>query len=593
MTSRTASSTHLWARACLPLLLAACSGKCGGDPNPPYTVQPSAHDAGGDAVAATAPFVLDAGAGTAVAPSGGGKHLEHGTLAADAPDGGQFLAGVFADVDGDGKDDLVAAAARIGAHIPPDVLFFPGAGASLGAPKIIQPAPKFGGGDSCVPGAKISTVLGGVRVEVSAVCDASPGNSSARQTTIFTAKAGDLQARASLTIARNDDRFTVDGRVEGRDNDGSPDVTLTLAVGKTGLPIAYLDRAGGLVVDRAEPSKTFAKEASVVRMVPRDASLTKARELAALHGALCGPKAFVVTYPDARPSCGERAVVDLNLGRALATLPSDPPSAVLLYERAAAEGATAADEKVFLAALTKVAPKKAPLTAKFLTAVPDLTVGDPSFGPLAFGADGALLVREASRTTRVEPATDVEAVLPDAVPWDRSAKTPDGAFSLVEAWDNCDGVTGRATLAPEKGADTKDPLLPIVPRLRPKNCGNHGVILPVLPVRLGDALYAYVDGEPLKFAAPYANAEPSSTRNFLANPGPFGAPLAPKGGAIAVGGRFGVVVAKAKVGSATALTSFLVGLGDPKDGPLSHCTANDDGTFVACVQKGRALVGHL
>jgi hypothetical protein len=112
-------------------------------------------------------------------------------------------------------------------------------------------------------------------------------------------------------------------------------------------------------------------------------------------------------------------------------------------------------------------------------------------------------------------------------------------------------------------------------------------------VRLGDALYAYVDGEPLKFAAPYANAEPSSTRNFLANPGPFGAPLSPKGAAIAVGGRFGVVVAKAKVGSATALTSFLVGLGDPKDGPLSHCTTNDDGTFVACVQKARAIVGHL
>lgn len=593
MRSRSAPSTPFLARVLLPLSFVACSGKCGSDPNPPYTVQPSAHDSGTEGGAASLPFVLDAGAGTAVAPSGGGKRLEHGALVADAPEGGQFLAGVFADVDGDGKDDLVAAAARVGAHIPPDVLFFPGAGVSLGAPKIIQAAPKFGGGDSCVPSAKIATVLGGVRVEVAAICDAEVGNTSARQTTLFTAKPGELQARASLTLTRNDDRFVVDGRVEDRDNDGNPDVTLTLAVGKTELPIAYLDRAGGLVVDRAEPSKSFAKEALVVRSYARDASLAKARELAALHGALCGPKAFVTTFPDARPSCGERAVVDLNLGRALATLPTDAPSAMLLYERAAAEGATAADEKAFLAALTKSVAKKVPLTVKFLAAVPDLSVGDPSFGPLAFGADGALLVREASRTVRVEPATDAEAVLPDAVPWDRGAKTPDAAFSLVEAWDNCDGVTGRATLAPEKGADTKDPLLPTVPRLRPKNCGNHGVILPVVPVRLGDALYAYVDGEPLKFAAPYANAEPSSTRSFLANPAPFGSPLAPKGGAIAVGGRFGVVVAKAKAGSATAISSVLVGLGDAKDGPWSHCTVNDDGTFVACVQKGKVIVGHL
>jgi hypothetical protein len=243
---------------------------------------------------------------------------------------------------------------------------------------------------------------------------------------------------------------------------------------------------------------------------------------------------------------------------------------------------TAARTTELATLLAQVAPFVQARSARTLgVTVPASRSAHPEWGSLAFEPSGKLLVRGASRVSRVDPDSG-EALDAEMPAWPNQVLSPDGKSRWLEAYHACEGVGLRATFAPT-GADGEmvDVLLPVPPPLGSRCAGGRGVAAATVPIAWGSrGLEALVAGQPL-----LVRPEASSATVMAAPLGempPFGSPRSAGGRAMAVATSQGVLVKAAKGARYRA----------PELEPyaeLTQCTTTDDASRVACVKRS----GHV
>ena len=260
--------------------------------------------------------------------------------------------------------------------------------------------------------------------------------------------------------------------------------------------------------------------------------------------------------------------------------------------------AVAAADVAQLAPATKTTARSTELTtllaqvAPFVTAKGARTLAvtvnavrspHPEWGPLAFEPSGKLLVRGASQVLRVDPDTgeSADAGLP---PWPSQVLSPDGKSRWLEAYHACEGVALRATFAPTGAdGDMREVLLPVAPPLGSRCAGGRGEAAATTPIAWGPrGLEVLVAGQPLLVRPEASSATVMAA--LLGEMPPFGSPRSAGGRALAVATSQGVLVKTSKAARyrASELEPY---------GEIRQCTTTDDASRIACVKRGRVVIG--
>jgi hypothetical protein len=223
--------------------------------------------------------------------------------------------------------------------------------------------------------------------------------------------------------------------------------------------------------------------------------------------------------------------------------------------------------------VTSLAPVATARMVRPIAAVPDVPRGhEPVWGPLAFESSGKLLVRTRAGFVRVDPDAGDETGATDVKGWTPGISSADGAWTWIETYDPCDGLSLRASFSPSSGDDLRDVPLPVAPPLSDRCSGARGAIVHAQPLAWGaGGLEAIVEGEPVLVAPDLSRATP------LASP-------SPKTLVVATGS--GLLV-RANGRSRLLRASSLDGSYAEQQG----CAVSDDATHVACVTRGKAWVG--
>lgn len=576
--------------ATLFALLTSCKGGCDDKPFVPYHV---GDEAGATAAADASAFVAirtDGGAlplGSAKdAPANATEWVEAG-LTLKAPAGTLFQRGLFRDFDGDGKDDALVVARRENVQDAAVVFYASSAGAAP-PPAVVVPQAKLAGDASCSLTSRLEPAgAKSALVELSLSCAGHGTLGPTRRMVLLTHRGQELKVRANAELLDPPDVVAVEGSGDDRDNDGEPDVMLTFRVTRAGgksrpLSVVWVDRPAGLSRDLAEPEASLLKLAGEAEGLAKSAKEARgavdlASDVVALARVLCGPRPRI-KFETPSLACGESRALErtaLAKLRAFVTL-KEPHFALPAYQEAllVLKDHKEAD-KLALGSVSQL-----PVTdAHVVNAAPELSAGTaPAYGPLTFESDGNLVVKTRDALVRVDTHTWEENPAP-GVRYLSTVASPDGAYSWLEAYDPCDGVALRMTLAPITVGDVVDVQLPITASLG--RCNGKGE--PKRAAPLGwtkSALDVLVEGYPIHVDVARGKAE-------LALPDP-NAPAAP-GSARSPNGKLFAVP--------TSLGLFLGGAGKllthgdlGKPAELSGCTTANDGLTAACVRGSKVVV---
>jgi hypothetical protein len=275
--------------------------------------------------------------------------------------------------------------------------------------------------------------------------------------------------------------------------------------------------------------------------------------------------------------CGAaHALEDLGLAEARAyATQGDALRVALAIDRATRAPATHTAKRITEAQgwLTSLAPVATARMVRPIAAVPDSPRGhEPAWGPLAFESSGKLVVRTRAGLVRVDADAGDESDATGAKGWPPAVSSTDGAWTWIETYDPCDGLSLRASFAPASGDDLRDVALPVAPPLSDRCTGARGAIVHAQPLAWGPGgLEAVVEGEPVLVAPDLTGATP------LASPTPK---------TLVVVTSSGLLVrtpARSRLFRASSL--------DGSYAEQQSCAVSDDGTHVACVHLGKAWVG--
>ena len=402
----------------------------------------------------------------------------------------------------------------------------------------------------------------------------------------------------------------VDG--EDRDHDGIDDVTLHVTI-EGGAPpfepgprlsakVAFLDRSAGPSRDPDEPEaslKAIAAQVTARAGRPREAATVPGvvQQMRMLYRAMCieggAPRLVklrgsISDSASGAVSCGaSKPLEDAGIAEVRAFV-TQGDALRAIASAGVAQLAPATKTPARTAEIGKLLGEVAPLVQARSTRVIGITlpvarVAHPQWGSLAFEPSGKLLVRGPSAVSRVDPDSgeSVDAELPA---WPTQVLSPDGKSRWLEAYHACEGVGLRATFAPTDGdSEMRDILLPVAPPLGSRCAGGRGEAATTIPIAWGPrGLEALVAGLPLLVKPEVSSA--SVMASPLGEMPPFGSPRLAGGRAMAIATPQGVLVKTTKSARyrATELEPYA---------ELTQCTTNDDASRIACVKRGRVVVG--
>ena len=499
------------------------------------------------------------------------------------------------------------------------VLYRGVAGGAGGPPQVIATPPALPLGPACAPRRRLAQVgKHSIELETGAACDPGAANGAAGAgagarwvaAVVISSAEAKVHFRATLLDPVNAPALSLDIDGTDRDGDGLDDVAVRVSL-EGGAPpfepgprvsaiVRWFDRPAGMSRDPDEPDASFRAMASVAATkaarskeapsVPR-----YVEQVRSLYRALCaeggGPR--VVDLEGGRPlACGtSKGLEEAGLAEVRAyAVSGDALRAIAALDRAQLPPATRTAPRTTDAQawVTQLAPVlAAPSSLRALGAVPQIERGRaPSWGALAFDANGKVLVRTIAGVVRADPVQGDEAAADGVPAWRSGVVSPEGAYRWIESYDPCDGLALRATFAPNAGGEVRDVALPVAPPLGGKcaSTGAHGEPATTLPVAWGArGLEAIVAGEPLLVSPDFARATASVAS--LGQPVTLGAPRSPNGRMLAVPTSMGILVrgGRSRLLRAKELDGGYLELRD--------CAVSDDGGRVACVRGGRAFVG--
>ncbi|WP_437724547.1 hypothetical protein [Sorangium sp. So ce861] len=638
-------------RALLPLLAATgCDGCPSSKPYTPYTlgsaapsgsppplsgVAPGAPDTGPDADAgapdAAAPRF--AAVPSVPAPEGGKRWPLDGGAVAAAPTGRTFETGLLLDVDGDGARDLVAWA-RAPDGLRGELLLAPAARPQ--APRTLAALPGDLAAQGCDPRVGLSQIgPATLALDFAPQCpdqQRAAGAGATRWIAVIRLPGAGAGAGAAPELALElrlrtpppAEALSASLEVADRDADGRDDLVVSVglsgalrpfpapagAAAGLGAPLVFLDRPAGLSRDAAQPGEALRALAAALLRDARGKSTApavaaSAQRLRRLHAALCADAAGgggAVAGRDATRAgealvwtgvgpvrCGEpglAAAID-HAEAVAASTRGAPIAAVAALDRGGAEARGKEEGKL----LAKLAPP-ATASAVYRTAAAPQPTRPGAFGPLAFEASGALLVRTAQGVVRVDPAASPGSseAATDIAPWPAAVHA--GPAELVAVERRCDAPTLLALFrsSPDAVGEMEVPL-PLLrgqgPRARPgaappERCAGTER-LPFSPLAASEGGFDIALGAALVSIDLRAAAPTASALSFpLATPAPQGAARSPDGATLAVPAAGGLLVATA--GGAARLWS---------GGDLAQATAcapANGGARVACVVGAAAVI---
>ncbi|WP_437635013.1 hypothetical protein [Sorangium sp. So ce854] len=632
-------------RALLPLLAATgCDGCPSSRPYTPYTLgsatpassppppsgaSPGAADAGpeadaGDQDAAAPPrFAV---VPSVPAPAGGKRWPIEGGAAVAAPTGRTFETGLLLDVDGDGARDLIAWA-RSPDGLRGELLLAPAARPQ--ALRTLTALPGDLAAQGCTPRVGLSQIGPAMlALDFAPQCVDKQRAASAGATrwiAVIRLPGAGAGAEAELALELRlrapppEEALSASLEVADRDADGRDDLVVLVALSgalrpfpapagaaaELRAPLVFLDRPAGLSRDAAQPGEALrGLAASLLRDArgkPTAPSVAAAAQrLRRLHAVLCADAAGgsgasagrdaarageALVWTGVGPvRCGEpglAASID-NAEAVAASTRGAPLAAVAALDRGGAEGRAREEAKL----LAKLAPP-ATAAAVYRTIAAPHPTAPGGFGPLAFEASGALLVRTAQGVVRVDPAASTESAT-DVPPWPAAVHA--GPAQLVAVERRCDAPTLLALFrsSPDAVGEMEVPL----PLLRgqgpragaasPERCAGTER-LPFAPLAASEGGFDIALGAALVSIDLRAAAPTSSVLSFpLTAPAPRGAPRSPDGATLAVPAAGGLLVATA--GGAARLWS---------GGDLAQaraCAPANGGARVACVVGAAAVI---
>ncbi len=607
----------------LVLMNASCSRACKSDhPYVPYSVDGERAEAGADGGTETTAALGDSGSASATtsaepalaAPANATTWNVEG-LELVAPPERELLYAIVRDIDGDGKKDALALVRppappgkphEIGAA---ELVFY--AGSSPSAPSLVVAAPPPRMDAACSPLARLERI--GARsalVEVGTTCTRGP---SARA--LFVVRLSRTPAVAfdlGFVDPPGAPKLAVDVDADDRDHDGIDDVTLRLTIEggappfepgpKLSAKVAFFDRSAGPSRDPDEPEaslKAIAAQATARAAKAREAATVPVlvEQMRMLYRAMCveggAPRLVKLRglstgNVNGAVSCGaSKPLEDAGVAevRAFVTQ-ADAVRAVAAADVAQVSPATKTAART--AEIAKLLAEVAPFVAARSTRVATITLPTkrsphPEWGALGFEPSGKLLVRGPSAVLRVDPESG-ESTDAEMPAWPTQVLSPDGKSRWLEAYHACEGVGLRATFAPIDGdSEMRDVLLPIAPPLGSRCAGGRGEAATTIPIAWGTrGLEALVAGQPL-LVRPEA-----SSAAIMASPlgemPPFGSPRSAGGRAMAIATKEGVLVKTTKA-------ARYRGADFEPYSELGQCTTTDDGAHIACVKRGRVVIG--
>ncbi|WP_437876619.1 hypothetical protein [Sorangium sp. So ce513] len=632
-------------RALLPLLAATgCDGCPSSKPYTPYTLgsatpadsapplsgaAPDAPDAGppadaGDQDAAAPPrFTV---VPSVPAPAGGKQWPLEGGAVVAAPTGRTFETGLLLDVDGDGARDLVAWA-RSPDGLRGELLLAPAARPQ--ALRTLAALPGDLAAQGCTPRVGLSQIGPAMlALDFAPQCvdqQRAAGAGATRWLAVIRLPGADADARPELALELRlrtpppDEALSASLEVADRDADGRDDLVVTVglsgalrpfpapggAAAELRAPLVFLDRPAGLSRDAAQPGEALrGLAASLLRDARGKATApsvpTAAQRLRRLHAVLCADAAGgsgasagrdaarageALVWTGVSPvRCGEpglAASID-NAEAVAASTRGAPLAAVAALDRGGADGRSKEEAKL----LAKLAPP-ATATAVYRTIAAPQPTAPGGFGPLAFEASGALLVRTAQGVVRVDPAASTESAA-DVPPWPAAVHA--GPAQLVAVERRCDAPTLLALF--RSSPDAVGEMVVPLPLLRaqgpraggapPARCAGTER-LPFAPLAASERGFDIALGAALVSIDLRAAAPTSSVLSFpLTTPAPQGAPRSPDGATIAVPAAGGLLVATA--GGAARLWS------SADLAQARACAPANGGARVACVVGAAAVI---
>ncbi|XXX77044.1 hypothetical protein WMF30_56285 [Sorangium sp. So ce134] len=638
-------------RALLPLLAATgCDGCPSSKPYTPYTLGSAAPSGSPPPLSGVGPVAPDAGpepdAGapdaaaprfaavpSVPAPEGGKRWPLDGGAVAAAPTGRTFETGLLLDLDGDGARDLVAWA-RAPDGLRGELLLAPAARPQ--ALRTLAALPGDLAAQGCTPRVGLSQIgPSTLALDFAPQCvdqQRAAGAGATRWIAVIrlpgpAAGAGappELALELRLRTPPPEEALSASLEVADRDADGRDDLVVTVglsgalrpfpapagAAAELRAPLVFLDRPAGLSRDAAQPGEALRGLAASLLRDARGKSTApavagSAQRLRRLHAALCADAAGgggaiagrdaarageALVWTGAGPvRCGEpelAAAID-HAEAVAASTRGAPLAAVAALDRGGAAPRAKEDGKL----LAKLAPP-ATATAVYRTAAAPQPTRPGAFGPLAFEASGALLVRTAQGVVRVDPAASpaLAESATDIPPWPAAVHA--GPAELVAVERRCDAPTLIALFrsSPDAVGEMEVPL-PLLrgqgPRARPgaappERCAGTER-LPFSPLAASAGGFDVALGAALVSIDLRAAAPTSSALSFpLTTPAPQGAARSPDGATLAVPAAGGLLVATA--GGAPRLWS---------GGDLAQATAcapANGGARVACVVGAAAVI---
>ncbi|APR85214.1 Hypothetical protein A7982_10563 [Minicystis rosea] len=506
------------------------------------------------------------------------------------------------DADGDGKPDLLAWA-RAPDGLRGELWFASGKSPAEGRLVAALPA------DLTAPGCSAHATLSLIGPRTAAFdfeprCPARIRERATRWIALSRFVAGPPEIALEIRAGAPADGETLAIALDARDRDGDGRADIGVTFTLTGAPhplpgggsaaasLAFFDRPAGLSRDPTEPEASI-KAIGAALLADGRKKTTSPRVPAAagaarrLHALLCedgGGKPIISTTAGPIRCATERiaeesAIAEVEAGLNL----GDPVTAFAALGRLDASGQRRKDVDALVA---KSVSTIAGTLVRTTAAIPDPPRAS-GFSPLAFDADGSLLVRTADRVVRVDKTSFAESAADAALMWPKELQWPVDAptWSLGRVDDDCETSTAVARFG-YAGAVTTVPL----PIPTPPRCALGGASPPVdlLGASTQGLLFAY-RGE---IVAIPATAPPRvvPAESFAPAPGvpvDRGTARSPNGGTIAVTTSRGVLVSvlkgSARGGSAKLWTSPLI------DGGKA-CVPSDGGERLACVvSKGAAI----
>ena len=608
----------------MALLLLACAGcgrSCKNDhPYVPYSVDDARADAGASDGGELALPAGDAGARPSaepalVAPAGTTTWKVDG-LELVAPPDRELLYAIVRDFDGDGKKDALALVRppapagkpnEVGAV---EIIAYAGTSSPARA-SVVATAPTPRIDAACTPVARLERV-GPHSAAALVGTSCSRGPSSRALFVVRLVKAPTVAFALEVLDPPGAPRLAIDVDGEDRDHDGIDDVTLHVTI-EGGAPpfepgpklsarVAFLDRSAGPSRDPDEPEaslKAIATQAAARAGKPREAATVPGlvQQMRMLVRAMCleggAPRLVKLRGSGGDPvngavACGSsKPLEDAGIAeiRAFVTQ-GDALRAVA--SASVAQLAPATKTAARTAEIAKLLNDVAPLVQARSTRVLGITLpaaraAHPQWGSLAFEPSGKLLVRGPSAVSRVDPESG-EATDAELPAWPTQVLSPDGKSRWLEAYSACEGVGLRATFAPtDAESEMRDVLLPVAPALGSRCAGGRGEAATTIPIAWGPrGLEALVAGLPLLVKPETSSATVMASP--LGEMPPFGSPRSAGARAMAVATSQGVLVRTTK--SARYRAPELEPYAD-----LSQCTTNDDASRIACVKRGRVVLG--